>query len=714
VHKDFFAGICQRRIMQSITFVAMVYLMWWCLKFAYAYHGVDSILGENFVSSLEFQILVDMGELGKVLLAAVFLLCGFATAFGLAARMLARHTSGGLNPERAGKVLFWARRTFVLAAGLSVASLILFTAAFLTDNFSIAAVAQYSSTKLPFFYKLSAVWAGASGSLLLWSVAVFLLLALWQFKIQNLGENISFNAIALSIGAGVCLAFSALLVFVARPFAGAEVPINEGMGLNPLLQNFWMVIHPPLLFVGYSAFLIPFVIALSCVFAGRTEDAEVYRMLRRWLLFGVCFLSVGIATGARWSYVELGWGGYWAWDPVENASLLPWLVAVAALHSVVGIWVADKFRLWAVILAPVPFILCLVATFVARSGFLSSVHSFDRSAMSSVLLAFIGCCVLLWLVCVIRAVKNISITPCSPSPFHLDKSEILSWAVVTFVFAAVIIGVATFWPVIWKVVSPFLERSSGFMPTSVFYNAVISAAGITWAFLVGVAALSDLPRIRPWFTLKVLVCCATGLVCFGSVFRLGEKQFLIRSVCGICAFSVIGIFLRLLHRLKKRDPRSFLRSKSGGGEIAHLGLLLLVVAAGFSWGEQSAQTLLTRGGKITLSGYEFVYDSFEHKLSDGVTKAGPEIVVRKKGLQIKLWPHSNLYPTSQSTSEVAVHTRLAEDIYVSFDGVDRDGGVIITAKIKPFMFWLWFAALLIVTGVVLAMLEGRRNRAGIN
>jgi cytochrome c biogenesis factor len=145
-------------------------------------------------------------------------------------------------------------------------------------------------------------------------------------------------------------------------------------------------------------------------------------------------------------------------------------------------------------------------------------------------------------------------------------------------------------------------------------------------------------------------------------------------------------------------------------EIAHIGLLLLVVAAGFSWSEKSVQSLLTKGKKITLSGYEFVYDSFEHKLSDGITGAGPAIIVKKKGLQIKLWPHSNLYPTSQSASEVAVHTGLAEDIYVSFDGVGRDGGVIITAKIKPFMFWLWLAAALVIAGVALAAFGDRRKR----
>lgn len=630
------------------------------------------------------------------LLAAVFILCALATVSALAA----------LKPdlERARKAFLWARRFFIFAVALSILALMLFTVAFVMDDFSIAAVAQYSSTKLPFFYKLSAVWAGSAGSLLLWTVGVFLLFLFWMVGCKT--QDPAFNAAALSIGAGVCLGFSALLTFVARPFAAAEFLVEDGMGLNPLLQNFWMVIHPPLLFIGYSAFLVPFVIAVSCAFARRFDDTAIYKQLRWWLLFGICFLSLGIATGARWSYVELGWGGYWAWDPVENASLLPWLMAIAGLHSIAGMRVADKFRRWTLVLAPVPFVLCLVATFITRSGFLSSVHSFGDSPMALALLFFIGFCVLLWLASGICAAWSISVVPSRKGAFHLDKAEIMSWAVATLVLVAVIIGAATFWPVIWKVIR---KSESGLTPTSVFYNDVISVAGVAWAFLVGLASLSDLSRGRQRFifAMKVLLCCAIALVCFGILFRLAGEKPLMSLACAICAFSAAGVFFKLLHRLQIRA-----RVVS---EIAHLGLLLLVVTAGFSWREQSIQTPLAKGGKITLSGYEFIYDSFEHKLSGDITRVGPQIVVRKENFQRKLWPHSNLYSSiqreSSSTSEVAVYTRLLEDIYVSFDGIGQSGGVIITAKIKPFMLWLWLAAILIIAGVAGAMLKARKKQS---
>lgn len=660
------------------------------------------------ISNFEFSLtktdkfLNDMSELGKSLVIAVFLLCTFSTVIGLAACLIMSRV------EKAGTVLFWARRLMFIAAALSVVVLILLMVAFLTDDFSIAAVAQYSSTKLPFYYKISAVWAGSAGSLLLWWVFVLVVFALWQSRlvgIQNSREAPAFQAVALSVGSGICLGFSALLVFIAKPFASVEFSIDEGMGLNPLLQNFWMVIHPPILFIGYSAFLVPFVATLAYVLSNRENSplgSGIYRTIRRWLLFGICFLSAGIVTGARWSYVELGWGGYWAHDPVENASILPWFVAVAALHSIAGMRVADKFRLWAIVLAPVPFILCLVGTFITRSGILSSLHSFDQSVMSSALLVFISCCLLLWFAGSIRAffVPAYKKATLPKGQFYLDKSEILLWTNIVLILAAAVIGIATFWPVISRVVG---SSRLSFTPTAVFYNRVFTILGIILVFLLGLVSLSDLPRGRSSFRIIVLLSCI-GLLCFGCVLVI-SGQLAISLALGICAFSYSSILVKLLLGLK---PKGTVASR-----IAHLGLLLLVIAVGFSWNEQSVQAQLTKGEKITLAGFEFVYDSFEHKVDGEVTCVGPQIVVKKKGLQKSLWPHSSIYPgirdEARSTSEVAVHTGLIEDVYVSFDGVSPDGGVVITAKIKPFMLWLWLACALVIFGIAIAAFGGKRN-----
>ena len=628
---------------------------------------------------------VNVSFLGECLLAVMFLLCGFAAVLGL--------VSLKLDDQTAQKILFAAKGLMFGAAGLSAAALILLTAAFLTDDFTVAAVAQYSARSLPFFYKLSAVWAGSAGSLLLWSAGVFVMFAVRLLRGKR--SDIRFDGAALTIAAGVCLGFSALLVFVERPFASGPAMVDDGAGLNPLLRNFWMVIHPPLLFVGYSAFSIPFAVTCGSVFTGKVADSHLYSQLRRWLLLGICFLGLGIVTGARWSYVELGWGGYWAWDPVENASLLPWLAAVAGLHSLVGIRFANRFKHYIAILVPVPFILCLVATFITRSGILQSVHSFGQNVMFSALLAFIGCCSLLWLVCSIKAVKSVSVN--SPKQSGLDKGEIIFWGNVIFIFTASVIGIATFWPVIWRLCT---GSNFSFTLTRQFYDRVISVVGILLAFMVGLAALADLQK-RSRFIPKLLGCCAAGLLCFILTFKLSGTTPLTALACGICGFSFAAILLKLALNLKAKGKIA--------GAISHLGLLILVVTAGISSAERIVQAQLAKGEKISLGGYTIVYDSFEHKFYDDITSVGPEIVVRKEGPAKKLWPHNNVYPDGQSTSEVAVHTALLEDVYISFDGVGQDGSIVITAKVKPLMLWLWFAAVLIMVGPALAMLKAGKK-----
>ncbi len=624
-----------------------------------------------------------MGNLGEGILAAIFLLCGFAAVFGW--------VSLKLEIETAKKVFSSARQAVLIAAPLSVAAILLLLTAFLVDDFSLDIVRRYSSKTLPFYYKLSALWAGSAGSLLLWSVFTLVFFALWVKGAKT--DNMRFTASALSIGAGICLGLSAILLFVEKPFARCLVTVDDGLGLNPLLQNFWMVVHPPIVFVGYSAFVVPFVIVLAGVFAGRAGENAFYSQPQRWLLLGICFLSLGIATGARWSYVELGWGGYWAWDPVENASLLPWLIAVAALHALIGARITEKFKLISVVLTPLPFILCLLGTFVTRSGILLSIHSFGQNMMFSALLVFIGCVFLLWLACIIKAARNIAAAS-EPTVSRLSQAEVLFWTDVVLVLTAIVIGFATFWPVIL----PFFTNSN-VMLTRVFYDRIICIPAVLLALLIGLGALTGLQE-RGSLSLRVLVCCAAGLIVSAVIFKQAHKQLLMSLTCGICAFSFVAVSAQLWLNLKNAG-------QIGAGTV-HLALLLLVVAVGFSALEQSAQSRLTKGGRILLGKYEFVYDSFASKSLDGTTQVGPEIVVRKGGLVKRLWPHNNLYPTGHITHKVAIHMEPFEDIYISLDHLADDGTVVITAKIKPFMYWLWFTSVLIVTGSALAALESRK------
>ncbi len=627
-----------------------------------------------------------MSVLGQVLLAVIFSLCGFAVVFALLALKL--------KAAAAKTAIGWARGAMLSAAGLSVVVLVLLIGAFLIDAFSIDIVRQYSSIELPIYYKLSALWAGSTGSFLLWSVGVFIFFGLWLMADANkhlAAGNLKFTAIALSIGAGVCLTFTALLIFFAKPFASGQATVGGGIGLNPLLRNFWIFIRQPLLFIGYSAFLIPFVVIISAVFAGRAKDSEIYCQLKPWLLVGICFLSAGIVAGARWSYIKLGGGSFWAWDPVENVLLLLWFVGLAALHSLIGVRIADKFRFWTITLAPLPFILCLFIAFITRSGILISLYSFTGTVSPLALSVFIGCCFLLWLICIICTVKRGSIGLLQTSGFRLDKREALFWADVVFVFTAAVIGVATFWPVIWQAVTNL--DSVGALPP-LFYNRIVLIAAIILAFLVGFATLIDLQE-RRGFILQLLGCCATGLLCFGLILKSGRVPFLLTLTCGVCAFGFIAVLIKLAINLK--------RTNQVASGIAHLGLLLFIVAASFSSDRLSIQTVLNEKRSIGLGEYEVFYESFKRRSFAGIIKEGPEVIVTRENLQAELWPHRCFYPDGRRSAEVDVHMGLLEDIYVSFDRVSGAGSVIITAKVKPFMFWLWLAAVLIIGGLALGL-----------
>jgi len=408
---------------------------------------------------------------------------------------------------------------------------------------------------------------------------------------------------------------------------------------------------------------------------------------------------LGIVTGARWSYVEHGWGGYWAWDPVENVSLLLWLTAVVALHCLVGMRFSGKFRFWAVVLVPVPFILCLMVAFVTRSGILPSLHSFDQNTMFSALLLFIGCCFALWVTCIVQAAKSIGVsTPQLGRPI-LDSTGLLFWANLILICAIVIIGVVTFWPVIWRVGT---DPSSSIVVTRGFYDGVISAAGAVLAFLIGLAALAEFQKPNR-LMLEALGCSAAGLIAYGLVFRQLDVTLVLALTCGVCSFSFVAVFIKLLISLKRKSKI--------GGNIAHLGLLLLVAAVGLSSNELTTQTQLSEGVILMLgSRHGFTYDRFVRKELDGIAKAGPEILVRKGDLQERLWPHNSVYPDGRSTGEVAVHTSALEDIYISLDSTAPDGTVGLTVRVIPLMLWLWVAVLIIIAGSALAMLEARKRK----
>jgi c-type cytochrome biogenesis protein CcmF len=579
---------------------------------------------------------------------------------------------------------------------VSVICLVLFIICFLTDNFSIDAVARYSWSGQKIWYKLSAVWAGSAGSFLLWSSLVFWVIAICAGKVST--EDKKFKAVFLAVASAVCLGFAALLVFVERPFATATAGLKDGMGLNPLLQNFWMIIHPPLLFIGYAALAVPFATALAAVFADRMLDRTIYSFIRRWLLFGLIFLTAGIATGAKWSYIELGWGGWWAWDPVESTSLLPWLLSLAALHCITGTRFSESFKSWSLVLTPLAFIFSLIGTFITRSGILASVHSFDTNIIFSALLLFIACCFALWIIATSIVLTQTESSKSQTASSVFSRVGLLKTAIFIFVFSSIVILIGTFWPLISKI---FTGPDYSVVLTRAFYDRFIAAAALVSAILLGLFGLKDLTK-RAALIGKLSVCAGISGLVFLFVFLYLKLPLLISLIGGLVSFPAGAIFIK--------NPADFKRSKLTSADITHLGFLLLTFSAAFSSCGKSCQKSLAKNESFKLGKFVIGYESFEHKMSDNLTQAGPVISVKTKGIKQILWPHKNVYSSGQDTSEMAVLTRLFGDLYVTFDGTGTDGKVLISAKTKPFMFWLWLAMLLLTLGPAMVLFSTKKSK----
>ncbi|RMF58378.1 MAG: heme lyase CcmF/NrfE family subunit, partial [Calditrichaeota bacterium] len=271
----------------------------------------------------------------------------------------------------------------------TIASLLILALAhaFVTRDFSLEYVAHYSSRTLPMFYTVAAVWAGQAGSLLLWAwlLTMFAAIVVWQ----NRHKNRELLPYVLAVMLFTAFFFFGLMVYATSPFKALPRPVADGNGLNPMLQNVGMVMHPPTLYLGYVGFIVPFAFAIAALVTKRL-DAQWIRSTRRWTLFAWLFLTLGNLFGAKWAYVELGWGGYWAWDPVENASLMPWLTGTAFLHSVMIQEKRGMLKVWNLALVIITFALTIFGTFITRSGIISSVHSFGLSNLGPIFMAFLG------------------------------------------------------------------------------------------------------------------------------------------------------------------------------------------------------------------------------------------------------------------------------------------------------------------------------------
>src|SRR5712692_177846 len=606
----------------------------------------------------------------------------------------------------------------VMTGGLSLIYL------FFTDNFAMAYVAGHSSRDLPTFYKFSALWAGQEGSLLFWS----LLLSVYTFFVlfTNRGKHPELMPYVGVVLASVQSFFLILNVIVASPFqaigmAGAGgmthlLPLADGRGLNPLLQYPEMVIHPPNLYLGYTGFTIPFAFALAALL-GRYPGEKWIHITRRWTMIAWGFQSAGILLGAHWAYAVLGWGGYWGWDPVENASLLPWLTGTAFLHSVMMQEKRGMMKVWNIWLVFSTFMLCILGTLLTRSGVVSSVHAFAQSSIGNY---FVGFLVLVLAVCLGAYIKNRDYLKSEnqlDSMVSRESSFLFNNLILLVSCIAVLSG--TLFPV-------FSEWFSGSRISvgAPFFNKVNIPIGLLLLFLTGVGPLlawrktstDSLKRNFGWPLI-------TGLLAGVVVFVLGVREFFSLVCLMLCVFvtTTIGMeFFRGARVIRSRSGASLLASavdltmrntRRYGGYIVHMGMVLIFVGLAGAAFNRDARKDMQPGSTLQIGGYKLLLQGFDAKAEKNYTAERMVVEVwRDNKPLMMLYPERRFFETNeQSGTMVAIYSTLREDLYVVYAGQNPETQApVIHAFLNPLVKWIWLGGLVVVLGTLVTLLPNRR------
>jgi cytochrome c-type biogenesis protein CcmF len=587
-----------------------------------------------------------------------------------------------------------AQTAFLL---LGIAFLIL-AWSFYSNDFSVLYVAEHSNSQMPVIYRLGAVWGGHEGSLLLW---VFLL-STWTFLVAQLSKSLDEFMVARVIGV-LGLVTTGLLLFViatSNPFERLLPAAQDGRSLNPLLQDPGLVFHPPMLYMGYVGFSVAFAFAIASLLSGRL-DAAWARWSRPWTTAAWVFLTLGIALGSWWAYYELGWGGWWFWDPVENASFIPWLVGTALLHSLAVTEKRGGFKSWTVLLAITAFSLSLLGTFLVRSGVLTSVHAFATDPTRGVF-------ILIFLVLVVGSSLALYAWRAPKSTlggkFSLTSRE-------TFILLGNVFLVVSAASVLLGTLYPLLIDALHLGKISVgppYFNSVFVPIMIPLLVLMGIGPWTSwknsnlLDVIKRLWTAALVAIIAAALI----PFAMGEFTWL-SSLGFLLAFWVItsGI-LQIIRQAKVGKPtRSFI-----GMQVAHLGIAVFVIGVTMVGAYQEEKDVrMLAGESVSVGGYQI-------QLQGVAAVPGPNyramqgtfLLTRNGKLEATMYPEKRSYFSStMPMTEAAIDAGLTRDIYVSLGEELEDKAWAVRVYYKPFVDWIWGGCLLMALGGVLAMSDKR-------
>jgi cytochrome c-type biogenesis protein CcmF len=594
--------------------------------------------------------------------------------------------------------------------GLVALAVVLLLRALLSHDFSLEYVAAYSSSTLPTNYVFAALWGGQKGSLLFWSFMLSLFATIVQ--LQNRERNRELMPWVTATMMTVAVFFLGLVTFITDPFERLPNPAFEGADLNPLLQNYWMMIHPPSLYTGYVSASVPFAFAIAALATGRLGDQWI-RSTRRWALFSWFFLSLGNLFGAMWAYEVLGWGGYWAWDPVENAAFMPWLVSTAFLHSVMIQEKKDMLRVWNMVLVLLTFSLTIFGTFLTRSGVISSVHSFTQSGLGPFFIGFLLLVLLTAGGLVAYRLPELRTSGTIESFFSREAAFLFNNLIL------VGIAFAVFWGTVFPVLSEWV-RGVKITVGPPFFNRVNAPLGLVLLVLMGIGPVIAWRRATPrnlWraFAWPVGAALVAGVVLLVGGIPFGGAWF--AFVGGVFALgTVVQEFWRGVRArqamLHESAPRALGRlvgknRRRYGGYIIHVGIVSIFIGiAASSVFRIEAQQTMKAGDEMRVGRYTLRYDRIESQENGHVARTAAVLPVFVDGRQIDtLMPEKRFYKKpKQPTTEVANRSTLREDLYVVLGSYDPQTQLVtIQAYVNPLVVWIWFGGLILALGTAVAV-----------
>ncbi len=647
-----------------------------------------------------------MPELGRAALFVCLALTVYATVAGFAAAR-----------ERRRRLAVSAQNALYIAFGMTVVAAIVLAVALIRSDFTFVYVADHTSSQLPWYFKLTAFWGGQEGSLLLWLMIVVGFSALAVFLQRRAHDLVAWVVPVMGI---ISTFFTFLLVGVASPFA-AQAAAPEGFGLNPSLQNPYMIAHPPTLYLGYVGVAIPFAFAMGALLSGRTDDRWIV-ITRRWTLVAWAFLGIGQLLGSHWAYQEVGWGGYFAWDPVENAALMPWLAATAFLHSVMVQEKKGMLKVWNMLLIALTFNLSIFGTFITRSGVLNSVHSFTQSSIGAWFLGFI---------CLSVAGSLFLIWRRLPLLRSKSRLESLVSREATFLYNNLLL-VALCLTIFWGVIFPMLSEAVRGTTVTVgepYFNFFLRIFGLPLLLLMGIGPLiawrrASLRSLGKTFAVPTAIAAvagvalaaagggetASGMIAYTfSAFVMGS--ILLEFWRGTRARRSIGGvgWLRALAQLVSRNRRRY------GGYVVHASMVMLAVGiAGSAAFGSEAEGRLAPGQSLTAGGYTMTYRTTTREPKGNHVALRAQVDILRDGKRIDtMQPGKNQYLAEQQVSnEMAIRTDplRAEDLNLILDQSNPDGSIYLKVVVKPLVNLIWASGIVFVLGSLIALWPDAREQ----